>query len=53
MDHFVNSTLDSVFILLHKASDVIEQCRGLAGVAKSDKNAFTDSFVRCVNDRLP
>jgi hypothetical protein len=53
MDHFVNSTLDSVFILLHKASDVIEQCRSLATVAKSDKNAFTDSFIRCVNDRLP
>jgi hypothetical protein len=53
MDHFQNSTLDQVFIVLHKASDVIEQCRNLASVGKLDKNAFTDAFIRCANDRMP
>lgn len=52
MDNFYNSTLDSVYIMLHKASDSIEQCRGLASIGKPDKNAFTEAFTRCISSRL-
>lgn len=52
MTKFKDASLDSIYILLHKATNAIENCRSIALGDSHDVNLFTDSFVRCMNSRL-